>query len=148
MSAIARILIASSVQTTSYRLLLLIATMARKKHLSLKGLFLFTAIILGPATTTALRAEEAPIGGWVIRHGALRIVYAFTGNGTYAYERQSPQIFDEETGRYSVEGHKLILQPDGKPQRVLQWWIGTDITAPYVLYLVDEFGRKEFFYPR
>lgn len=101
------------------------------------------------ATMTALRAgEEAPIGQWVIRHGALRIVYTFTGDGTYAYERQSPQIFEEEAGKYSLERSNLVLQPNGKPQRVLHWWIGTDVTAPYVLYLADEFGRKEFFYPK
>lgn len=114
---------------------------------SFKGLFLFTALILGLVATTALRAEQAPIGQWNVRHGALYIDYSFTPNGTYAYQRHGNGIFDEETGSYSVQGNNLILQPDGKPQRALRWWIGADpVIGERVLWLVDNFGRKEMFY--
>ena len=44
-----------------------------------------------------------------------------------------------------------VPSPDGKPQRTMQWWIGTEATAlegESILWLVDQYGRKEMFYPQ
>jgi len=94
---------------------------------------------------------NAPVGGWKVRHGYVRTAYWFEDDGSYTYERSGPERQDEETGSYIVQGERLILSPDGKPQRTMQWWIGTEATAlegESILWLVDQYGRKEMFYPQ
>ena len=83
--------------------------------------------------------------------GYVRTAYWFEDDGSYTYERSGPERQDEETGSYIVQGERLILSPDGKPQRTMQWWIGTEATAlegESILWLVDQYGRKEMFYPQ
>ncbi|WP_147707652.1 hypothetical protein [Microvirga massiliensis] len=95
-----------------------------------------------------------PVGAWEVQHGNLHIVYAFTNDGTYTYQRFGTGRDEEETGVYSVRGDRLIIKPNSGPQRAFRWKIGCDpATActpgiPPVLFLEYPDGRKEFFYPQ
>jgi hypothetical protein len=91
------------------------------------------------------------VGSWHVSHGLLHIAYSFVDQGSYRYRRYGSGRDEEETGTYDVQGDSLILAPLGKPQRVLCWSIGTDITAlpgERILRLVDPYGDEEMFYSR
>lgn len=91
------------------------------------------------------------VGSWSVSHGPLHIAYSFTESGAYRYRRYGAGRDEEETGTYVVQGDRLILGPQGKPERVLRWSIGPHITAisgEGILHLVDSYGEKEIFYPR
>lgn len=91
------------------------------------------------------------VGSWSVSHGLLHMAYSFADSGNYKYQRYGSGRDEEETGRYVVQGDRLLLEPQGKPQRVLCWSIGTHITAlpgERILHLVDRYGDEEFFYSR
>jgi hypothetical protein len=90
-------------------------------------------------------------GSWSVSHGLLHIAYSFADNGNYRYQRYGSGRDEEETGTYVVQGDSLILEPQGKPQRVLRWSVGTHPTAlpgERILRLVDQYGDQEIFYPK
>lgn len=91
------------------------------------------------------------VGAWVVEHGLLTIGYSFADNGNYKYERYGSGRDEEETGTYALEGDRLTLKPEGKPQKLFRWSVGSDVTAmpgEYVLWLFDSYGGKEMFYPK
>ena len=91
------------------------------------------------------------IGSWTVSHGLLHTAYSFADNGKYRYRRYGSGRDEEETGRYVVQGDRLILEPQGKLRRVLRWSIGTHITAcpgERILDLLDPCGDEEIFYSR
>jgi hypothetical protein len=103
---------------------------------------------VGRTSAPTLRGA-GPLGGWKIRRGYIRTTWWFNDNGAYAYERSGPERQEEEQGTYLTRGDRLIISPNGKPQRTLQRWIGSEATALQgepILWLVDEYGRREMYY--